>query len=808
MRSGRYTIHELFCEGDVGYFCIPEIQRDYVWGEEQVVPFVQSIVNSIKNETPDNPKGIPESHRKQYQEFLTQSARYNIGFIYAYFDRSIPNRFFLVDGQQRLTTLYLVLAVLAAKDEKCREIFRSRYFRSESQGGTSLANDFRSCQLKVDYKVRETSHTVLQHLIFDLLSAEECQKEFIREVLAGNWRWDGGEKKKHFPAWWQRRFADDLTVRSLFANSSRIAGFITESGINPLEMFKWIEESVEVWYFDTALSQQGEELYVYMNSRGEQLNYNENRRAACLSLCETSEKRNQLSLGWDSKLQNRFWAQRRDNPSADKGLDMFLHTVEMMVRPKNATERNKGDAGEIWKRFYENGECPSVPPSPNILNDYFAYQKAVEALVKQSGQPAFSCADIFDRFAAGRWKEAALTQIQVIPYLVSLELLKDSAIDQGDDWQKFLNCSLFLRNIWRHDEVERNPGSFIDDFISLARFCRENSLNVLSLLNGNNRLLNDEEKWRLELLKGRVDTFGAADLATTLALLDEISEPPHDVLDALKGISTILFATAFDGTEDEILEQCKTMAFAEMESKLKDAKSRFDRHFNTSAIPETIRLLLLGGDTCKVSWKRYPYVLGSRMKETHTWIQHWRERLSSPNPSASGTRYQRVNGLVVDFLKRDGGQPERVDVPDEFKLLQHIACSESAWQKLIKILDSESWREGRFRSNGHNLWKPEFNGWNGTSLLWFLTTAWRTEGLNREKLHLSIDYDKTKGDEMNITVRVLDENDHEIESSTIPFRQEGDWEQTELDKVIDNFQKFGKLNSPKLDVAKEESGIP
>ncbi len=134
-----------------------------------------------------------------------------------------------------------------------------------------------------------------------------------------------------------------------------------------------------------------------------------------------------------------------------------------------------------------------------------------------------------------------------------------------------------------------------------------------------------------------------------------------------------------------------------------------------------------------------------------------------------------------------------VDVPDGFKLLQRIACSESAWQKLIQVLDSEPWREGRFRSNGDNPWKPEFNGWNGTSLLLFLTPAWRAEGLNRENLHLSIDYYKTTGDEMEISVRVLDENGQEIDSETIPFRQDGDWEQEDLNTVIQSFRETGAL---------------
>lgn len=799
MKSGRYTIHDLFCEGDIGYFCIPEIQRDYVWGEDQVLPFVQGIVKSIKKAIPAVPEGIPESYKRQFAEFLKQSARYNIGFIYAYFDRSIPSRFFLVDGQQRLTTIYLVLAVLAAKDERCREIFRSRYFRFQSRTGDSQANDFRSYQLKVDYKVRETSHVVLQHFVFDLSLAAERQDEFVQEILNGTWKWDEG--KHNFPAWWQRRFENDATARSLLDNSSLVAKILTESNIDPLKMFKWIEEGVEVWYFDTALSQQGEELYVYMNSRGEQLNYNENRRAACLSLCETSERRNQLSRDWDNKLQNRYWTQRGDNTSADKGLDMFLHTVEMMVRPPATA--NSRDEGGTWKNFFEKGVCPSVSASLDILDDYFAYQKAVETLAGPPRQPASPCPDIFDRFAAGVWiaKDAALTQIQIIPYLANLELLKGRAINQNDDWQKFVNCSLFLRNICRHNEVERNPASFIDDLISLARICRENSLDVLSLSASDNRLVNDEEKWRLELLKGRFDNFGPDDLAASLALLDEISEPSSGVIDALKGVSAILFATAFEGAEDAILAQCKTIAFDEMASKLRDAKARFDRHFtitavaNTIPIVNTIRVLLLGGDVVesKGTGLWYPFVLGSRMKESHTWIQHWYVRLSSPKPSASGTRYQRVNGLVVDFLKRDGSQPEKVDVPDGFKLLQRIACSESAWQKLIKVLDSDLWRDGRFRSNGDNPWKPEFKGGRGTSLLWFFTTAWREGSLGHGNAHLSVDYGKTPDDGMDIKVYVLDENDQEIESKTIPFRQDGDWEQDDLNTVIRSFRETGRL---------------
>ena len=39
MKSGRYSVRELLADGDIGVLCVPEIQRDYVWGKDNVEPY-------------------------------------------------------------------------------------------------------------------------------------------------------------------------------------------------------------------------------------------------------------------------------------------------------------------------------------------------------------------------------------------------------------------------------------------------------------------------------------------------------------------------------------------------------------------------------------------------------------------------------------------------------------------------------------------------------------------------------------------------------------------------------------------------
>jgi hypothetical protein len=138
---------ELFAARHLEQFVIPEIQRDYVWRKEQVDGLLRSILDNFKKwkdettkprvkleATGDTDKALPAHEldvlKSDFVSFYAQRTwATNIGFIYAYCDADLPGQYALIDGQQRLTTIYLLLLALASMDESgsLKDRFRARY---------------------------------------------------------------------------------------------------------------------------------------------------------------------------------------------------------------------------------------------------------------------------------------------------------------------------------------------------------------------------------------------------------------------------------------------------------------------------------------------------------------------------------------------------------------------------------------------------------------------------------------------------------------------------------------------------------
>ncbi len=347
MKAGKYSIKELFNNRYVEQIVIPEIQRDYVWGKKEV----EGLLSSILEDYEDFKKGIElnlvsqedaEIKKAFEQYYKKQKFACNIGFIYAYNDPEYSGKYFLIDGQQRLTTIYLLLLVLASEKPE----FRDKFLKLYTLDGLPI----------IDYRVREASHFLL------------------KEVVA-NYQNNGIEITNQ--SWFYKDYESDKTISSVVTNIEIIKKFLFDKNIINDDFINYIQDYIEFWYFDTNISEQGEELYIYMNARGEQMQENENLKADLLgrlkltedSVLTLSELKNDWGTKWE-EWQQFFWVNRNGNPNTDLGFNEFVNCIaglenylgnQQTVYTKE--DFDNGDRGkknqiaysDILSQFSENG---------------------------------------------------------------------------------------------------------------------------------------------------------------------------------------------------------------------------------------------------------------------------------------------------------------------------------------------------------------------------------------------------------------------------------------------------------------------
>ena len=323
MKPGKYTIRELFVNREVEQIVIPEIQRDYVWKKEQVEGLLNSLLSDYENYNKEeiNVTADNEEIKKLFINYYKkQQFASNIGFIYAYNDAEYKGKYFLIDGQQRVTTVYLLLLNLfIVTGEKVD--FEKKYFKDGN--------------LKIDFKVRESSHDFFKNFI------DFCLKNEFEE---GDSFENDFRKNLTSQYWYFNEYKNDKTIQSIINNYIVINSFTFNNNLNSKNFLNYILDYVDCWYFDTNISEQGEELYIYMNARGEQIQNNENIKADLLGALKEEDIKlvssredynlthdiNGLKKYWGKKWedwQDFFWINKGSNDNADNGFNEFLKCV-------------------------------------------------------------------------------------------------------------------------------------------------------------------------------------------------------------------------------------------------------------------------------------------------------------------------------------------------------------------------------------------------------------------------------------------------------------------------------------------------
>lgn len=483
MKTGRYSLKQLLTHNEIEQIIIPEIQRDYVWEVANVKKLIGDIQKSFEKKSNHQldikvngkesvPESISQFLSQEYERLVYQQ---KLGFIYAYHDRDYAGKFFLIDGQQRITTLYLMLLYLYKSTDKTED-FKTLYFSNEIP--------------KVDYKVREQSHDFLHLLI----------KSFLN-----------GKEYKDSEAFYGTEYLKDTTIKHLIENFEFIRTELSTLE-NKVDFLNYLENFVEVNYFDTHLSEQGEQLYIYMNSRGEQLSYQEIIRAELMQKISDSEEKIELGKEWE-KWQNFFWQHRGINENADNGFEEFLKwaVIIHLSSNENVEIENFVDSTRTYtpKQLQENYIKDSYKEElfRNQKEAFFKYQ--VKYLEFQFLQKLF---EAVEWIYTNKTKYIPIktnwfsNNTSILDYVVLLPVLHYQTINEWEEDENKIKdveqLSMFLKNITYFEGVSKNPDTATLDALEIVNNLVGDSKDITTILNLQNvtkTILTDAEKYKLEI---------------------------------------------------------------------------------------------------------------------------------------------------------------------------------------------------------------------------------------------------------------------------------------------------------------------
>lgn len=262
---------------------IPDFQRDYCWGdkthgENQNTDIISSFLDTLIEEFNSN-----------------KNADVLLGKIDVY--EHPKNHIYLTDGQQRLTSLYLLLGMLYKNEEDTEQ--KEKIKRCIV---SNLEETHDDKEPYLQYAVRETTVFFLKDLVNDFF-------------LKGN-KLEVSDIKKQ--SWYFSEYDFDPSVFSMLSALSIIEKKRSDIAVKGFS--KFIINNTKIQYYDVKDKKHGEERFVIINTTGKSLTISENIKPILLA----NTKDEKLSNQWE-KRETYFWKNKSKNESiADNGVNDFL----------------------------------------------------------------------------------------------------------------------------------------------------------------------------------------------------------------------------------------------------------------------------------------------------------------------------------------------------------------------------------------------------------------------------------------------------------------------------------------------------
>ena len=319
---------------DKSKIIIPTFQRDYAQGRAGKEDLRKRFLNEIRNSLENN------------LELL-------LDFVYG---TKKENVIYPLDGQQRLTTLWVVM-------------WYAIFMKSTEAG----LEDRKKILRNFTYETRTSSRDFIDWLCGEFLKPNSSEEYKHSKISLS----DFIQKQIGFYSGWKQ----DPTVQSVLRmlSGTQVVNKKTQKIETPFEdgieqVFNGFEEKlfdglfindcpIKFYHLDLLGIKQSDNLYVKMNARGEQLTSFENFKADLVGYLSKNEKlKSFVTLGngnyilqkWDVRWTDLFWNKRGEKDSVD---DLFFTFIKRFLLNRYIVNiGNKIDVKEdsIYKILYDN----------------------------------------------------------------------------------------------------------------------------------------------------------------------------------------------------------------------------------------------------------------------------------------------------------------------------------------------------------------------------------------------------------------------------------------------------------------------
>lgn len=257
IKSEKILVGKIFSEM---WFRIPEYQRPYVWGKDQVTELLE-----------DTSYAMLEKPESEYflGSFVFQSHKKNSADGIEFTEND------LLDGQQRITTLFLIFAVLRdrVQDDEAATSCQECIFQA--------ANKFK--------RIPERSR-----IIFEI---RQEALDFIESLSKESGFTNKEEKISSF-----EKKGQDLSVRNMARAIRLIHEFFDDkkNQIKPEEYFDFLLNNILLIYVSTENLEDAFRLFTILNDRGMPLRNSDILKSINLGALETDQEKKKYALLWEN----------------------------------------------------------------------------------------------------------------------------------------------------------------------------------------------------------------------------------------------------------------------------------------------------------------------------------------------------------------------------------------------------------------------------------------------------------------------------------------------------------------------------